>query len=113
MVRYRVHVSMIGDLLRLSDTAEIVNLIGGNVVRKLRRIDGETVELDALGGPVLRFASETPVEYVPWVFDRGSLLIEVPTDISPDGKGKLCTEFDLLRLPDGREFEICVDAAVR
>jgi hypothetical protein len=110
---------MIGDLLRFSDTAEIVSPLQGNVVRKLRRIDGETVELDALAGPVLQLQALTPVEYQPWVFDRGSLLIEVPTDVVPDGKGKLCTESDVLRTPDGREFEICaafeacVDAAVR
>lgn len=73
------------------------------VVRKLR-LDGDSIVLDALSGPLVRVARTEAIVYEPWVFDRGSLLFNCRQLGMPDAK--LCTEFDELVYPDGRRFQL-------
>lgn len=82
-------------------TAEVVCPIKGTVVRRLTVV-GDQLEIDAITAAITLPLSAT-VYYEPWTMDRGSMLLEQPVgDISV----KLCTEFDIIRFPDGSETEV-------
>jgi hypothetical protein len=95
------------DLMRDQDSAEIVCAYKGAVVRKLTVIERDSstfVRIDALTEHVDVLIS-TEIIYQPWTFDRGSMLFG-----HSGGTGKLCTEGDLIRFPDGRSFSVYPDA---
>ena len=82
-------------------SAEIINFVNpDNVVRRLKVIDNQ-VEIDAIT-ITLTVPIDTPITYEPWCFDRGSMLFSVP-DFP---QGKICTELDTIRFPDGTEASI-------
>lgn len=95
-------------LMRDRPTAEIVCLFKKEVVRRLKVV-GDQLEIDALTVTVTVPLS-TPIMYEQWDMDRGSMLIELPDDGELRGPGprwgKLCTEFDTIRYPDGSETEV-------
>lgn len=96
----------LADLMRDSDSAEIVCAYKGAVVRKLTVIERDNstfVRIDAMTEHVDVLIS-TEITYQPWMFDRGSLLFS-----HAGGTGKLCTEGDLIRYPDGRSFHVYPD----
>jgi hypothetical protein len=84
----------IRDLLGGATRAEIINLLGGNVVRILT-VDGNNVTIDA-GGDKITVPLDTRLTYVPWVLDRGNI-----TFTCARGTLKFCTEADILRI-EGR-----------
>lgn len=88
------------DLMNGHNQAEIVNLIGDNVVRRLKVQDNQ-VEIDAIT-ITLTVPLDTPITYEPWCFDRGSMLFSVPEFPT----AKICTELDIVRYPDGTEASI-------
>jgi hypothetical protein len=94
------------DLMNGHASAEIINLYGGNVVRKLT-VNGDRVTIDALVPPVVSVNLETEIVYQPWFMDRGSLLFKCSG--IPE-LAKICTEFDEIRYPDGSVYEIRQDA---
>ena len=97
-----IKVSNFGDLMQGYSYAEIINLLHGNVVRKLSVV-GNQVQVDALEPPILILPLNTPIIYEPWFMDRGSLLFNSP---ELPGRGKICTELDIIRFPDGIEATI-------
>jgi hypothetical protein len=84
-------------------TAEIVCLMRGCVVRRLT-LDGARVIVDVLDGTAVAVEADTAISYSPWVFDRGSLLF--PCAATAPHPAKICTEFDRVRYPSGREESI-------
>jgi len=92
----------IRDLLDGALRAEIVNLLGGNVVRVLRVLD-EYVAIDA-GGDSVTVPLDTVLIHEPWLMDRGSILF----DSARRGRLKLCTELDILRVADRPDVQIRV-----
>lgn len=91
----------IRDLLDGALDAEIVNPLGGNVVRVLHVLD-EYVSIDA-GGDKITVPLDTPLIYEPWFMDRGSILFD-----SNRGRLKLCTELDILRVAGRPDVQIQV-----
>lgn len=83
-------------------TAEICSLLNGEVVRRLKAI-GDALEIDALTDTVTVNMDDN-LTFMPWFMDRGNILF-THTDI-PGNQGKLCTQFDIIKYPDGSEFEI-------
>lgn len=90
------------DIMAGHQTAEILNLFNGQVVRRLT-VKGDVVGIDFLTETV-DFPLDTAVLYQPWTMDRGSMLIEC--SLTPDGYAKLCTELDPIRFPDGTQREV-------
>lgn len=90
------------DIMAGHETAEILSLLRGEVVRKLQVV-GLQLEIDAITEKV-SVPLDTELLLEPWVFDRGSVLIDHPTR----GRIKFCTEFDPIRFPDGTQVEVKV-----
>ena len=86
----------IRDLLGGAARAEIINLLGGNVVRILT-VMGDQVEIDAISQKVV-VPLDTEITFKPWFMDRGNLLFSCPGV----GQAKFCTEADILRV-EGRK----------
>lgn len=85
-----------------ADSLDILCAVRGEIVRRLTRVErnGEVfVRIDAFS-QVVAIPADTKLSYQAWVLDRGSILFPLP---GGNGEGKLCTEFDILRFPDGRE----------
>ena len=91
----------LNDLFGPHDTCEIVNLITGQVVRRLRR-SGDLITVDALSITVI-VAGDTRIIYEPWEMDRGSLLFDAPPFYL---SAKLCTELDYVQYPDGSVADV-------
>ena len=95
--------------------AEIRCAYRGTVVRKLVvNADSNIVDIDFGDGEVQGLDLDLELCYEPWVMDRGSITFQIPSHIlrpgmSPDGRGKLCTEFDVVCFDDGTEAAVCVD----
>ena len=95
--------------------AEIRCAYRGTVVRKLVvNADANIVDIDFGDGEVQGLDLDLELCYEPWVMDRGSITFQIPSHIfrlgmSPDGRGKLCTELDVVRFDDGTEAVVCVD----
>jgi hypothetical protein len=90
-----VKAACVGDVLGSYDSAEILCLYQRTVARRLKRLPEGKVEVDAITVKVVVDAT-TPLNYQPWVFDRGSLLFDLP-----DHPGaKFCGEADIVRYPD-------------
>lgn len=94
------------DVMNGHPTAEIKNLLNGQVVRRLKVV-GDTVEIDAL--TVTGTASlDDKLTFKPWVLDRGNILFDSP--LVPAGQqAKLCTQFDPINYPDGSEAELTME----
>lgn len=93
------------DLMSGHAKAEIICAMKKTLVRRLKVVDGNSVQIDPMEGPPITIPLTTPIKYEPWFMDRGSLLFsceEMP-------EAKLCTEFDLVRFPDGNEWPIHPD----
>lgn len=90
------------ELMAGHERAEIVCMVKRVVVRRLEVIGG-LVHIDALSGPTVSVPLGMGIEYEPWVMDRGNMLFECP---EVGGRGKICTEGDLVRFPGGREETI-------
>lgn len=101
-----ISVRTLQDLLQFSDTAEVVCLYQGEVVRRLSKTTAGEVEIDTITGPAITLPADTGVTFEPWVFDRGSMLIPVPESLGVGPLAKLCGQWDKLVLPDGRSFTI-------
>lgn len=87
-------------LLGQHNQAEILCMESKRVVRRLTRT-GATVLVDAISVTV-EVPADTKLTYEAWIMDRGSILFAYD-----GGKvGKLCTEFDTLRFPDGTTEDI-------
>ena len=97
------------DLMRGNLTAEILCYRKGTVVRRLT-VNGDTVTVNALT-QTTDVPLTTPITYEPWWMDRGSMLFLLPATSSivrgeSTPFGKLCTEGDSIRFPDGQEFGV-------
>jgi hypothetical protein len=91
------------DLMHGYAYAEIYSRgFGHALVRRLSVAAGK-VQIDALIPPIISVSLNTEITYEPWFMDRGSLLFEHPE--LPKG-GKICTELDEIRFPDGKRYEI-------
>ena len=95
--------------------AEIRCAYRGTVVRKLVvNADANIVDIDFGDGEVCGLDLDLELRYEPWVMDRGSITFLIPSHIfqpgtAPSGRGKLCTEFDVVCFDDGTEAAVCVD----
>ena len=95
--------------------AEIRCAYRGTIVRKLVvNADSNIVDIDFGNGEVHGLDLDLELCYEPWVMDRGSITFQIPSHIlrpgmSPDGRGKLCTELDVVCFDDGTEAVVCVD----
>lgn len=95
--------------------AEIRCAYRGKVVRKLvvnsyRNI----VDIDFGDGEVHGLDLDLELCYEAWLMDRGSIMFKIPAHIlrpgmSPDGYGKICTEFDIVHFADGTRGVVCID----
>ncbi len=94
------------DVMNGHETAQITNLLDGEVVRKLAIVDG-IVKIDAI--TVIGFAKlDDELTFEMWFMDRGNILFNSP--LVPKGqKAKLCTQFDEIEYPNGDKFEITMD----
>jgi len=98
-------VKSFADLMAGHAKAEILCAVKKTVVRRLKVVDGQSVRIDSMSGPMIVIPLSTEIRYEPWFMDRGSLLFsceEMP-------EAKICTEFDLVRFPDGTEWPIHPD----
>lgn len=86
-------------------TAEILSLLNGEVVRRLTVV-GDQLEMDAITDKIMVGLND-PLTFEPWFMDRGSILFD--TTATPDGKAKLCTQYDTIRFPDGSEYSITME----
>ena len=93
-------VASFADLMKGHQSAEILNLLDGNVVRRLS-VQGSDVLVDALTDKVT-VPLTTEIRYDAWFMDRGSMLFACPG--FPEAK--ICTELDIIRFPDGTEERI-------
>lgn len=93
-----IYVGTFQDLLGDYDRCEIINPIGGNVVRIVKR-EGDKAVIDAITVTVT-VPLNTELRYEPWVFDRGNLLFSCP---GYGHRAKFCTEGDIVRYEDGTE----------
>ncbi len=91
------------DLMGKHQTAEIFCGVRGELVRRLK-VEGDRVVIDAMQPPIVSVPLRAQITYQPWFMDRGSLLF---TCKELNGKGKICTEGDTIRYPDGTEYTIC------
>lgn len=89
------------DLMSGHQSAEILNLLNGEVVRRLV-VKGPDVEVDAMVPEKVTVPLATEIVYEPWVLDRGNLLFSCPEY----PRAKICTEWDIVRYPDGTEQRI-------
>ena len=95
--------------------AEIRCACRGDVVRKLVvNIDSNIVDIDFGDGEVHGLDLDLELCYEAWLMDRGSVMFKIPPHIlqsgmSPDGCGKICTEFDIVCFDDGTRGVVCVD----
>lgn len=83
--------------------AEIVCLVRGRVVRRLT-LKGDKVVVDPTTDLPVEVAADLAISYEPWTFDRGSLLFAC--DWTAPRPAKVCTEYDRVRYPDGREESV-------
>ena len=86
------------DLMAGHPSAEIDCLVKNALARRLT-VEGDTVVVDALAGLKAVVTLDTDIRYEPWLMDRGSLLFSCPQ--LPDQDAKLCSEYDIVRYPDG------------
>lgn len=90
-----VKINTFADFLQLGrfDAVEIINPMNGQVVRTLCSAEGGTaVHILCGDGTEIVVPASQPVQFQPWVFDRGSLIFDF------NGKqAKICTEYDHLR----------------
>src|SRR5208283_4071371 len=98
-----LYVATFADLMNGEPYAEIIDLVGGTVVRRLSVAAGK-VQIDCFAPPVVCVDLNTPIIYEPWRMDRGSLLFSCA--VFPDGTAKICTEFDVIRFRNGTEYKI-------
>jgi|TARA_Y100000034_G_scaffold116048_1_gene153875 hypothetical protein len=96
-----MQIATFNDFLGEHPTSEILCAMKREVVRRFRRMPDGSVELDALSDKIV-VPADTVVMYEPWCMDRGSL---VWID-GERGTLKACTEFDVLRFPNGDENSI-------
>ena len=89
-----MRVASFKDVMGGYDSAEVLCLYKGDVVRTLTAKDG-MVHMACPNGDSIDVSEDTPVVYEPWMLDRGSLVF--------NGNLKLCTEGDHVRYPDGNE----------
>lgn len=100
-----LYVENFADLMNGHLYAEIVCPIQGKVVRRLAvSADGDSVTIDALVPPLITIPIRTPITFVPWHDDRGNLVFSYG-DLR-DNTGKICTQGDLIRFSDGKEYVI-------
>jgi hypothetical protein len=85
------------DLMGKHQSAEILCMMREVVVRRLK-VEGDRVIIDAMQPPIVSVPLTETILYEPWFMDRGSLLFRC-REIG--GKGKICTELDIIRYPDG------------
>lgn len=98
-----IYVKSFADLMNRHATAQIINLLHGDVVRNLK-VTGDLVEINpGEGFPIVVVPLSLEIKYEPWSMDRGSLLFE-HADYKPFAK--ICTEMDIIRYPDGSEYSI-------
>lgn len=97
-VTANVRVRTLEDVMGGHDRAEIVCLLKGTVVRRLKRTPAG-IEIDPGEGEPVTLPANAPVRYEAWFMDRGSLLIDIPGF----GEGKLCTEEDRVTYPPDAE----------
>ncbi len=98
-----VYVKSFADLMAGHHEAEIIDPVHAKVVRRLT-VNGDRVFINAMEPTIYSVPLDTPIGYQPWFCDRGSLLF--PLAELPDGRGKICTEYDTIRYKDGEEAEI-------
>lgn len=98
-------VSSFKELMNGQCSAEIFCAMTGNKVRTLTtagKFNGiDMLQIVCADGTEIELPLEEPIAYEPWVFDRGSMLFEHET-----GNLKICTELDIIRFPNGEEFQI-------
>jgi hypothetical protein len=100
-------VKTFADLMHGQKKAEIYCLMTGDLVRKLT-VAGVEVEIEPVSGPRITVQLKTEITFEPWFMDRGSLLFQYCEE-DESKKGKICTELDIIRFPDGSEFTIRVN----
>lgn len=84
----------LGDLKKIASKFNILNLLGGNIIRKIQITD-KLVIIDACdGSEPISLPITDKVYYEPWTLDRGSYLINIPNH----GLGKLATELDIVQI---------------
>lgn len=96
------------DLMNGHAKAEIYCLYRGTLVRKLT-VGPNVVVIDPTGGaPFVTVPADTPIEHVPWVFDRGNLVFPtnavIETGVLPPAcppELKICGEGDTITFSDG------------
>lgn len=93
-----IQVSSFADLMNGRKSAEIVNPLKGNVVRRLTVVGDQLFIFASHEYPILHYPLATPVRYEEWFMDRGSLLF--------DKEYKICTEMDTIRYKDGTQGRI-------
>ena len=82
------------------DEAVIKCAMKGDVVRTLTQVDPHHLRIQT-GPDDITVSLDKPLGYEPWMMDRGSITFE------HEGQTlKLCTEWDILELPDGQQFVI-------
>lgn len=97
-----IYVKSFSDLIGKHNAADIINLLGGDVVRRMQIVDN-TVKIDPGGGhEVVTVPLSQPIMFNPWFMDRGNLLFRCPGY----EYAKICTEADIIRYPDGTQYRI-------
>lgn len=92
--------------------AEIFCIYSGKLVRKLRLVAaGENVHvlINAMAGPIVEVPELTPIDYEPWVFDRGNMTFSGDATRLPEFAGKtlkICGEEDRIVYGDGTKATI-------
>ena len=78
-------------------SAEIINVMHGNVARTLTATPDEVTVMTPLNEKVV-VPMDMPIRYEAWCLDRGSLLF--------GDEFKIATEMDVIRFDNGEEFTI-------
>ena len=99
-----MRVQSFADLMNGHKSAEILNLLNNEVVRRLIVV-GDNVEIDALSIKI-KVPLNTTISYEPWMMDRGNMLFECK---EIKGGAKICTELDIIQFPDGTSESITPD----